>query len=49
MIINTGLMAHPINWITLALWTAAIGFCLHLAHPALENARANSTANQTGN
>lgn len=33
--INPGLLAHPLNWITLFLWLAFIGVVIHAFHPHL--------------
>jgi hypothetical protein len=33
--VNLGLMAHPLNWITMLVWLVIIGFTIHMFHPAL--------------
>jgi hypothetical protein len=34
-IINVGLIAHPLNWITLAVWLFFLGAIVHSAHTRL--------------
>lgn len=46
--INTGILKHPLNWITLLIWLAVLGYVIHLFHPTLAAAYApqNGATNQ---
>lgn len=41
-IVNTGLLFHPLNWLTLMVWLVFLGLMIHIFDPHLQPAYANN-------